>query len=54
MSILPKNGVRDIFLPHLSVSRKEIYRRFSSSSTYHITPHPPCQGNFSLMKVIFI
>ena len=54
MSIPLENGAGDIFLPHLSVSRKGIYRRFSSCLINPITAHPPCQGNFSLMKVIFI
>jgi hypothetical protein len=54
MSIALESGVRDIFLPHLSVRRKEIYRRFSFSSAYPIIPHPRCQENFRLMKVIFI
>jgi hypothetical protein len=54
MSIPLENGVGDIFLPHLSVSRKGIYRRFFSSSIYHITAPFPCQENFSLMKIIFI
>jgi hypothetical protein len=54
MSVPLENGVRDIFLLHLAVGRKGFYRRFSSSSAYHITPHSPCQENFSLMKIIFI
>jgi hypothetical protein len=54
MSVPLENGVRDIFLPHLAVSGKGFYRRFSSSSIYHITAPFPCQENFSLMKIIFI
>jgi hypothetical protein len=54
MSIALESGVGDIFLPRLSVRRKEIYGRFSSISAYPITPHPQCQENFSAMKITFI
>lgn len=46
MSIALESGVGDIFFPHLSVRRKEIYRRFSSRSIYPITPHPPVSRKF--------
>jgi hypothetical protein len=50
MSFPLGKGVGDIFLPHLSVGRKGISRRFSSSSAYHITPRLSCQEVFSQMK----
>jgi hypothetical protein len=50
MSTPLNNHVRDIFPPLLLTSRKRNYRMPSLKPTYHITPVPPCQENFSHMK----
>ena len=54
MSTPLNKHARDIFPPLLSTSRKRNYRQLSLKPAYHITLVPPCQGNFSQKKTIFI